>query len=266
MPWAVLTMNSQRSSSTGFTRHKLLHGGRPAWFFKTPFPEDFKSPVGDWLEHKQSMANRAGTNLRHIRDRELSRLKRLRLPASLKVGDLVLVHHSGLPSWPRNCLQDPFFGRYRIMRIDGSRIHVRCSPRLGGKLLCAPKQLRHYRSPDDLSWDEWRLSDSEVERMDLENAASPEEADEVEQMTADEMVIDGHYVVAGIPGHEYKQGWNLPTLWDSYGLSEATWEHMSASIQPDGNINPIFCSYLVEKNEGQLLTRAETLSLRKKKN
>ena len=83
---------------------------------------------------------------------------------------------SRLPSWPRNCLQDSYFGPYRIIRIDGSRIHVRCSPRLGGELLCAPKQLRHYHSPDDLSWDEWRLSDSEVERIDLENAASPEEA------------------------------------------------------------------------------------------
>ena len=60
VPWAVLTMNSQRSSSTGFTPHELFHGGRPAWFFKPPFPEDFKSPVGDWLEHKQSMANQAG--------------------------------------------------------------------------------------------------------------------------------------------------------------------------------------------------------------
>ena len=43
------------------------------------------------------------------------------------------------------------FGPYRILRIDGSRIYVRCSPRLGGELLCAPKQLRHYHSPDDLS-------------------------------------------------------------------------------------------------------------------
>ena len=41
---------------------------------------------------------------------------------------------------------------------------------------------------------------------------------------------------------------------------------MSAFIQPDGTINPIFRSYLVEKNEGQLLTRAETLSQREKKN
>ena len=57
-----------------------------------------------------------------------------------------------------------------------------------------------------LSWDEWRLSDREVERIDLENAANPEEADELEEMSADEMAVDGYYVVAGIAGHEYKQG------------------------------------------------------------
>ena len=54
---------------------------------------------------------------------------------------------------------------------------MRCSPRLGGGLLCAPKQLRRYHSAE-LSWHRWRLSDREVERIDLENAASPEEADE----------------------------------------------------------------------------------------
>ena len=41
---------------------------------------------------------------------------------------------------------------------------------------------------------------------------------------------------------------------------------MSAFIQPDGSINPIFRSYLFENNEGQLLPRAETLCQRKKKN
>ena len=41
---------------------------------------------------------------------------------------------------------------------------------------------------------------------------------------------------------------------------------MSAFIQPDGSINPIYRTYLVENNEGQLLTRAETLSQRKKRN
>ena len=56
---------------------------------------------------------------------------------------------------------------------------MRCCPRLGGELLCAPEQLRHYHSPDKLSRDEWRVSDREVERIDLENAANPEEADEL---------------------------------------------------------------------------------------
>ena len=207
---------------------------------KPPFPEDFKSPVGDLLEHKQSMANQAGTNLRHIRERELSRRNRQRRPARFKVGDLVLVHRSRLLSWPRSCLQDPYFGPYRIITIDGSRIHVRCSPHVGGELLCAPKQLRHYHSPDSLSWDEWRLSDSEVERVDPENAASPQGADEMEEMTADEMAVDGYYVVAAIARHEYEQDWKFLTLWDGFGLSELTWEPMSAFIQPMGVSIPPF--------------------------
>ena len=47
LPWAVVTMEAQRSSSTGFTPDKLFHGGSPAGFFSTPFPEHTKSPVGD---------------------------------------------------------------------------------------------------------------------------------------------------------------------------------------------------------------------------
>ena len=74
------------------------------------------------------------------------------------------------------------------------------------------------------------------------------------------MAVDGYYVVAGIARHEYKQGWKFLTLWDGYGLSEATWEPMLAFIQPDGSIHPIFRTYLVENNEGQLLTPAETMS------
>ena len=111
--------------------------------------------------------------------------------------------------------------------------------------------MRHYHSPDDLSWDEWRLGDSDVERIDPENAASPEGADKLEEMTADEMAVDGYYVVAGILRHEFKQGWKFLTLCDGYGLSGATWEPISAFIQPDGHFNPIFCSYLVENNDGQ---------------
>ena len=265
LPWAVVTMNSQENSSTGYTPEELFHGGRPEWFFRTPFPEDYKSAVGDWLEHRQDLANLARANLKHVRERELTRSKRTRRPASFNIGDLVLVHHSGLRAWPRNCLQDPYLGPCRIIKIDGSRIHVSCSPGLGGHLLCAPKQLRHYHSPEELLWDEWRLPDREVERIDLENAATSEEADELQEMTANEMAVDGYYVVAGIARHEYKQRWKFFTLWNGYRLSEATWEPMSAFLQPDGSINPIFRSYVTENNEGQLLTRAETLSQRKKR-
>ena len=70
LPWAVLTMNSQESSSTGYNLDELFHGGHPASFFKTPFPEDYKSPVGNWLEHRQDLANLARANVKHIRQNE----------------------------------------------------------------------------------------------------------------------------------------------------------------------------------------------------
>ena len=41
---------------------------------------------------------------------------------------------------------------------------------------------------------------------------------------------------------------------------------MSAFIQPGGNMDPIFRSYLVQINEGKLLTRAETRLQGKKTN
>ena len=40
---------------------------------------------------------------------------------------------------------------------------------------------------------------------------------------------------------------------------------MSAFTQPDGTFNPVSHSCLVQNNKGQLLTRAETLSERKRK-
>ena len=86
---------------------------------------------------------------------------------------------------------------------------MRCSPRQAGGLNCAPKMLRHYHSPDKMSWDGWCLSDRGVERSNLENAANREEADKLEEMTADQITVNGYYVVAGIAHHEYKQGWKI---------------------------------------------------------
>ena len=93
LPWSVLTMNSQESSSIVSNPHELFHGGSRAWFFETPFPQDYKSPVGDRLELRQDLANLARANLKHVREREITTWNRTRRPASFKVGLLVLVQH-----------------------------------------------------------------------------------------------------------------------------------------------------------------------------
>ena len=154
----------------------------------------------------------------------------------------MLVHHARLPSWPRNCLQDPLFGPYRIIRIDGSTIHVRCSPRLGGELLCAPKQLRRYHSPYDLSWDKSHLSDRQVERIDLENATNPEEADELEEVTTMRWQSMATTSLQVLLATSINRVGNFLTLWNGYGLSEATWEPMSAFVTQMGLSTPSFVS------------------------
>ena len=78
-------------------------------------------------------------------------------------------------------------------------------------------------------------------------------------MTADEMANDGYYVVAGIACHKYRKSWKFFTLWDGYGLSEATWYPMSAFIHRDGSIDPIFRSYLGENNDSPRVRRKANL-------
>ena len=86
LPSAALTMNAEGSSSTDTTPHEMFHGGRPAWFWKPPFPGDDKSPVGKWLEHKQDLANFGRANLKQVCERQLNRRDRTRCPASFMVG------------------------------------------------------------------------------------------------------------------------------------------------------------------------------------
>ena len=93
LPRPVLTMSSQWSSPTGYTPYQLFYGGRPAGSFKGLSPEDYMSPVGDWLEHKQDLANVARSSPKHLGEHEVTTCNRFRHPASLKLGDLVLVHH-----------------------------------------------------------------------------------------------------------------------------------------------------------------------------
>ena len=107
LPCDVLTMNSPQRSSTGYSPHDLFHWGRSAWLFKI-FLTLRITIVGDWLEHKQDLANFGTANLKYVRERELTRRNRARCPATLKVRRPGLVQHLPLLLWPRNCLQDPF--------------------------------------------------------------------------------------------------------------------------------------------------------------
>ena len=55
----------------------------------------------------------------------------------------MLVHNSRLPAWPCYTSDDPYFGSWKIVLVDGHRITVQCSPRLGGILVCSAQQLKH---------------------------------------------------------------------------------------------------------------------------
>ena len=64
-------------------------------------------------------------------------------------GDWVLVHHSGLPAWPRSTSYEPYLLPYKIISVEGHRITLQCSPRLEGTLVCASQQLKRYYDPED---------------------------------------------------------------------------------------------------------------------
>ena len=107
----------------------------------------------------------------------------------------MLVHHSRLSSWPRSTSDDCYFGLYKILSVDGNRITVRCSPRLGGTLVCAAQQLKRYYDPEDLCGEEWELNDKEIATLDLQGAASPMEVGgELPHMNAEEMAKKGFYL------------------------------------------------------------------------
>ena len=145
-------------------------------------------------------------NLKHISERELTIINRQRRLVSFNIGDLVVMHHWRLPLWPLNYLHDPFSGPYRIIKINGSRIHVRSTPRPGGELLCAPRRLTYHQIPDRMSSNSWRQTAKEVKQIDLQNTAVLAQAYELEEMTSVEMAVDCFYMVAGIARQKYKQG------------------------------------------------------------
>ena len=207
LPVISLMMNSQESSATGYSPHELFMR-RPAWFLHAPYPEDSYSPVGKWVKEQQNRVDKAKAMLQRVREQQLNKKHKHRAPASYQEGDSVLVHHSGLHVWSRFTSDDPSCGPYKILSMDGHRITVRCSPRLGGTLVCAAQQLKCYYHPEDLCGEEWELNDEEIATLDLQGAASPMEVEgEHPDMNAEEMAQEGFYLVKSVIAHRYRQGW-----------------------------------------------------------
>ena len=134
--------------------------------------------------------------LERVRERQWNRKNKHRVPASYQEGDWVLVHHNPLPAWPCSTNDAPYFRSYKILSVDGHRITVRCSLRLGGTLVCAAQPLTRYYDTEDLCGEEWQLKDEEMAALDLQGAASPMEVEgELLNMNAEEMTKEGFYLV-----------------------------------------------------------------------
>ena len=177
----------------------------------------------------------------------------------------MLTHHSRLPALPRSTSVDPYFAPYKILFVDGHRIAVRCSPRLGGTLVCPAQQLNCYHDPRAFCGEEWELNDEETATLDLQGAASPMEVEgEHPDMNAEEMAKEGFYLVKSVIRHRHRQGWRFLTLWEGFGVEEATWEPISALVLPEGRPNSVLIDYLSKNNLEELLRLAETLGSQRK--
>ena len=83
-------------------------------------------------------------------------------------------------------------------------------------------------------------------------------------MNAEEMAKEGFYLVKSVLRHRYRQGWRFLTLWEGFGIEEATWEPFSAFVLPEGRLNSVLVDYLSQNNLGELLRLAETLASKTK--
>ena len=221
LPVISLMVNSQESSATGYSPHELFLG-RLAWLLHAPYPGDTHSSVGEWVQAQQAKVDKAKAMLQRVSERQWYKKKKPRVPATYQEGDWVLVHHSRLPAWPRSTSDDPYTAPYKILSVDGHRIIVLFSPRLGGTRVCSAQHLKRYHDPEDLCGEEWGLNDEEIAALDLQGAASPMEVErDLPDMNAEEMAKEGFYLVKSVLRHRFCLGRRFPTLWEGFGVGEA---------------------------------------------
>ena len=74
------------------------------------------------------------------------------------------------------------------------------------------------------------------------------------------MAKEGFDLVKSVFRHCYRQGWRFLTLWEGYGVDQATSESCSAILLSDGCLNSVVVEYLSQNNIGELLRPAEWLA------
>ena len=221
--------------------------------------------MGEWVREQQTKVDKAKAMLQRVRERQWNKKAKHRVPATYQERDWVLVHHRRLPAWPPSTNDDPYFASYKILSVDARRKTMRCSPRLGGIPVCAAQHLKCYNDPEDLCGEEWELNDEEIAALDLQGAASPMEVEgELPDMNAKEMAKEGFYLVKSVLRHRYCQDWRFLTLWEGFGVEEATWEPLSTFVLPGGRLNSVLVDYLSQNNLGELLRLPETLASKTK--
>ena len=141
LPVISLMTNSQESSATGYTPHELFMRC-PAWFLHAPYTEDSYSTLGKWVKEQQGKVDKAKPMLQRVGERQWNKKTKHTVPATEQEKDWVLMHHSRHPAWPRSTSDDPYFGPYKILSVDGHRITVRCFPQLEGTLVCPAQRLK----------------------------------------------------------------------------------------------------------------------------
>ena len=114
-------------------------------------------------------------------------------------------------------------------------------------------------------WEEWELNDEGIAALDSQGAASPMEVEgDLPDMKAEEMAKEGFYLLKSVLRHRYRQGWRFLTLWEGFGIEEATWESFSAFVLPEGCLNSVLVDYVSQNHLGELLRLAETLASKTK--
>ena len=106
--------------------------------------------------------------------------------------------------------------------------------------MCAAQHLKRYYDPEDLCGGEWELNDEKISALDLQGAAIPMEVEgDLPKMNADEMAKEGFYMVKSVLRHRFRQGWPFLTLWEAFGVKEASWEPFSVFVLPRVHLNSV---------------------------